>query len=167
MGVERENETRIRVVRRRPVVTPPQRVAQPRPRRADVCMAVMAIDAPGAENTVNKAFRTRSADVIDDFMAAILLQRLADASTDVGQGLVPTHRFPLAIPALPDALHWREDAIRVVDLIDGGRSLRTVFPAAARMGGIAFELANSAGLFVDVGQQAASALAVETSRRDE
>src|SRR6185503_16430256 len=91
--------------------------------------------------------------------------RLADARGDVGHRLVPRDALPAVLAALPGALQRVEDAVGIVDLVEGRRPLRAVAPARARVLGVALELTNFERLAVHVGQQAAGRLAVEARRR--
>src|SRR5438876_3207263 len=112
-------------------------------------------------------FMAGAADVVDDFVAAAFDERLADARGEVVEHLVPGDALPFGFAAIADALERIKDALGVVDLIESRGPLGTIAAAAARMGGVALEFADAVGLFVDVGEQAASGLAVEAYRGDE
>src|SRR5262245_294478 len=128
-------------------------------------MRIVAVDAPGTQNPVDGTLGPRPADVIDNLILSTLLDRLADAPGDICDGFLPGHRGPLSIATLAGALHRSEDPVWILDLVQRCRTLRAVAAAASGMDRIAFELANLPGLFVDVCQQSACGLAVETSRR--
>src|SRR5262245_18331201 len=85
---------------------------------------------------------TRPADVVHDFFLPPLLDRAANASADVGQGFGSGHPRPPSLPAPSGALPGIEDAVRIVDLVDGGLPLGAVAPAAAGMRGVPLELPN-------------------------
>ena len=74
---------------------------------------------------------------------------------------------PLALASFTFAFHGVEDALRVFDLVDGGRPLGAVLTATSGMVRIAFELAHLERFVIDVGQKSASGLAVETDRGDD
>ena len=71
------------------------------------------------------------------------------------------------VPALAGAPQRVEDAIGVVELVDGRRALGAVAPAAARVHRVAFDLADRQVVLVDVGEEAAGRLAVEADGRDQ
>ena len=130
-------------------------------------MGVMAIDSPGGEDALGETILARSPDVIHDLVAAIFDDRFAKARGDIIQNPVPGHLFPFALPTFAGALEWIKNAVRILNLVEGGGTLGTIAPARSRMFGIAFKLLDVAGDFVDVGEQAAGRLAVETSCRDQ
>ena len=74
-------------------------------------------------------------------------------------------RFELTAAARTDALHWVEDALRIVDLVDGRWTLGAVAATRARVVGVAFYLADLVGVLVDVGDQATGGFAVEADGR--
>src|SRR5436189_1450218 len=93
----------------------------------------MSVDAPRLQDAVDKAFVPRPPDVIDDLVAAVFDQRRPDLRRNVVEHLVPRDLFPIAVAAFPFTPHRIKYAVLVVDLIDRGRPLRAVTPAAARM----------------------------------
>src|ERR1700686_685322 len=111
-------------------------------------------------------FMTGAADVVDDFVVPAFDQRCADAWSEVVEHGVPGDAFPFALAAFAGAPQGIENALGVIDLVEGGGPFGAVASAAAGMGGVALELADEVGLLVDVGDQAASRLAVEAYRRD-
>ena len=76
MGGDQQNERRIGMIGTGPIVGLPDRVAEPRAGRADVRVAVVAVDAPRLQHALDVAFVAGPADVIDDFVAPILFERL-------------------------------------------------------------------------------------------
>ena len=158
---EQEDEAGVRVVRTGTVVAGPERIAQPGRGRAHVGVRVVAVDPPRLQDPVHGALVARPAHVVHDLVAAALPKRLLDAPADVGERFLPAHPGPLAFAALPRPLQGVEDALRVVDLVDGGRALGAVAPAGRRMQRVAFELPDAQGVLVHVGEQAAGGLAVE------
>ena len=84
----------------------------------------------------------------------------SSASSHVTRSHSPAPRAPLRRSGIADALG-------VVHLVERGRALGAVAPAAARMDGIALELLDAAGVLVDVGEEPARRLAVEADGRDE
>src|SRR5262249_23217649 len=150
MRGDQEDELGVRVIGTRPIVGLPDGVAETRPRRADVRVTVVPVDAPRLQHALDVAFMSGPADVVDDLVTPSFLQSLADACRDQLDSLLPADRLPLAFAARADAPQRMEDTIRVIDLVDGRRPLGTE-PAATRgMDGIALELADRVRLLVDV-----------------
>src|SRR5262249_13224880 len=158
---EEEDEPRPRVVRARPVVAGPERVAQPRRGGADVGVRVVPVDAPGLEHAVHVALVAGPPDVVEPLVVPALLERRTDARADLLEHLLPAHPLPAALTALPGALERVQDALGVLYLVDGRGALRAVPAARGRVQRVALELAYAQGLAVDVGEQAAGRLAVE------
>ena len=94
-----------------------------------------------------------------------LLERLADAGADLVQDLVPAHALPLPGAARARALERVQDALGVVDLVDGRRPLGAVAAARGRVERVPLELPHAHRVAVDEGEQAAGRLAVEADRR--
>src|SRR5262249_49964602 len=86
---------------------------------------------------------------------------------EIVQCLVPADALPLPFSARPNATHRVENALGIVNLIERRRTLRAIPAAAPRMIRIAFELANVARFLIDVRNETARRLAVETRRRHE
>src|SRR5262249_35931968 len=107
------------------------------------------------------------ADVIHDLIFAAFLKRFANPRAQIVQDLVPTHAFPFSFSALAGAAQRIEDALRIVDLIDGGRPFGAVASTTAAMRGIAFEFLDAHLLFVDVSQQPAGSFTVEADGRNQ
>src|SRR3954453_11248009 len=135
-----------------PIVSLPDCVTETCSGGADVRVAVVAIDAPRLQHAFNIAFIARPANVIDDFVAAILFERFANSASDRFQRFLPADAFPLARATLADALKRMQDAVGVIDLIDRGRPFGTQSAAACRVKRVALELANLVSFFLDVRQ---------------
>src|SRR5579859_5360843 len=127
----------------------------------------MPIHAPRAQHALHVAIVARSPDVVHHLVAAIFHNSGANRTGEGVQRLVPGRALPFALSALASALQGIENALRVVDLVDGRRAFGAVAPATAGVVGIAFELFDTPALFVHVGQQTAGSLAVKTNRRDQ
>src|SRR5207245_9967294 len=136
--------------------------------RADVGVAVVAVDAPRVEDALQiDELVAGPTEVVHHLALAALDERLADPPRDVVEHLVPADALPLAAAPRSLAPQRREDALRVLDLVERGRALRAVAPAAARVHGVALELLDRERVLIDVGQQPAGRLAVEADRRDQ
>src|SRR5262249_41204827 len=165
---EQQDEARVRVVGGRPVHAVPERVAGPRARRAHVRVAVVAVDAPGVEDALQvDELVAGPAEVVHDLALPSVDERLADAPADVVEHLVPRDALPSPAPARPDAAQRIADALGIVHLIEGRRSLGAVAPSASRMRRVALELLDRERLAVDVGEEPAARLAIEADRRDQ
>src|SRR5678816_4027786 len=121
------------MVRRGPVITLPDRVAKPGAGRADICVAVMPVNTPRLQYAVDKALVSRTANVINDLVAAVLYQCGADLGGNIIQHLIPRNLFPFTIAPLPFSPHRIKDAVDIIDLVDGRRPFRTVAAAATRV----------------------------------
>src|SRR6202022_2798800 len=99
----------------------------------DVGVRVGPVDSPGRQDPLHQTVVTRPADVVHDLFVPSLLEGAADPSADVGERLRPRDARPLPLPATADTLQWIKDAVRIVDLIDRGRTLGAVAPAASGM----------------------------------
>src|SRR5436190_2345202 len=130
-------------------------------------MAVMAVDAPRLEHAVGVAVLAGAADVVHDFVAPVLDDRLADARSDVVERLVPRHACPLSGSAIAVALHREQDPIGIVELIGRHDALGARAAAAAGVQRIAFDLSDRQPLLIDVREDAAGRLAVEADARDD
>ena len=108
-----------------------------------------------------------AADVVHHFVMAVFVERRADLRGDRVQRLVPGRALPLAAAALADALQRVEDALRIANLIDCRGPLGAEVAATARVFRIALKLLNLHRLAVDVGEQPAGRLAVETGSGDD
>src|SRR5260221_5217527 len=95
MRAQQQNKSRPRMVRREMIVPLPQVVSKPGRRRANVGMAIVTIDAPRLQHAIHVSIRARTPNVIHHLIAALLDQRLADASSDVVEHSVPRGAFPL------------------------------------------------------------------------
>src|SRR5260370_14143714 len=88
-----------------------------RGRRADVRVAVVAVDAPGLQHPVRVAVLARTADVVHQFVPAAFLDRRANAAADVAERLVPRDARPLACAALAPAAPGVQDAVGILELV--------------------------------------------------
>src|SRR5205814_6673490 len=99
--------------------------------------------------------------------AAVLDDRAAEARGDVVERLVPRHLLPAPAAALALALQRIQDPVGILELIRRDDALRAGAPAAAGMRRVALDLADGEALLVDVGEDAARRLAVETDARND
>ncbi len=129
-------------------------------------MGVVAINTPGGEDALGETVLTGSPDVIHDLVAPIFDDRFANARGDIIQNPVPRYLFPFTFTAFAGALEWKKNAIGILNLVECCRTFGTITPARTRMFRIAFKLLNVTSDFVDVGEQAAGRLTVETSCRN-
>ena len=155
------------VVGVRAVHAHPERVARARRRRAYVGVRVVAVHAPCRDDSLGVPVLARTPHVVDHLVAPVLLDGSADTPGDIVQRLVPRHLFPLALAPVAHALEGLQDAVGVVDLVEGGGTLRAVPPTAAGVQRVALDLVDVEAFLVDVGQQSARRLAVEAHRRHE
>src|SRR5690348_11098810 len=129
-------------------------------------MAVVSIYTPCTQHALHVAIVSGSPNVIHDLVAP----PFDDGGTNFGgkgiQHLIPGDALPPALAALAEALQRVQDAFWIIDLVDGGRTFGTVAPATARMIRVAFQFLDAARLFIDIGQQPAGGLTVETDGRD-
>ena len=93
----------------------------------------------------------RAADVIHDLVAPALDERLSDARGDVVERLVPGDALPLTPAPRPDPLQRMADALGILDLVQGGRSLRAVAATAAGVLRVSLELLDRETVLVHIG----------------
>ena len=167
VGADQQHKPRVCVVGRGSVGALPKRVAEACAGRANVGMAVVSIHTPCLEHTVHIAVVTGATDVIHHLSASVLLQRGSYARSQRIKHFVPVSAFPLTRATSSGAFHGVENALRIVHLVDGRRTLGAIPAAASGMRRIAFELADAHVFFIDICQQSASSLAVEAHRRDQ
>src|SRR5205085_1975433 len=91
-----------------------------------------------------------TSNVIHDLVLPAILQSAADLVGEIVEHFVPGNALPLSFAALSGALQGIQNALRIVDLIDGGRTFRAVTATASGMLGISLELLNFQLLFVHV-----------------
>ena len=103
-------------------------------------MAVVPVDTPRVQYALDVAVVTRTTNVIHHLVVTALLERSTNASADLGQGLFPGDPLPLSLAAFTDSLQRIKDALRVIDLGDGGWPLGAVPTTTRRVGGVSFEL---------------------------
>src|SRR5262249_42002952 len=165
---EQQDEPRVGVVGRRAVHAVPEGVACARARRADVGVAVVAVDAPGVEDALEvDELVAGPAEVVHDLALPSLHQRLPDALPDVVEHLVPRDALPAPSTARADAAQRIADALGIGHLVQRRRAFGAIASAAAGMRRVAFELLDREGLAVDVGEELAARFAVEADRRDQ
>src|SRR5215467_695586 len=162
MRGEEENKAGVGVIGRRTIRVLPEQVAKTRGRGADVGVGVVSVDAPGLESALHDEVVARTPDMVHDFLAATFLEGFAHAAADGFENLRPGNAFPLAAAPWSNAVQGIENAVGIVNLVDGRRSLGAQASAAGGMPGIAFELVDFSALLVDVSEQAAGGFAVET-----
>src|SRR4051812_15972618 len=97
------------MIRRRPIITLPDRVPKSRSGGANIRMRIMSVDAPRLQDAFHESFMARAPDVIDDLVASVLLQRFADLPRDVVENLVPRDLLPSAVATLAFAPHRIQD----------------------------------------------------------
>ena len=129
-------------------------------------MRVVSVNSPRCQNSFGESIFTRPPDVIHDFVATILNDRVSDPRSDLIEHSIPAYAFPLAFSALACPLERIKDAIGIGNLIQRRRAFGAVAPSAPGILRIAFELLNLVCVFVDVGEQPARRFAVKAGRRD-
>src|SRR5262249_47519484 len=140
-------------------------IARPSSRRTNIGVAVVAVDSPRMQNAlVVDKFVSGTANVVHDLVLAALLECTSYSSAQIVKHFVPGHALPLAFTALARAAQWIEDALRIVDLIDGGRTLGAIASATAGMRRIALKLLHAHLVFIHICQQPARRFAVEANR---
>ncbi len=161
VSADEQDHLGVGVIGTGPIETHPELIPRPRRRRADVGVRVVAVHTPGREHALGVAILARPADVVHDVVRPLVDYGLADPSRDVVHRLVPRHPLEPARAPLPHPLQRIQDAIDVVNLIEGRRTLGAVAPARPGMLGVPLELPNLERLLVDVGKQTARRFAVE------
>src|SRR5690348_16583689 len=129
-------------------------------------MAVVSIYTPCTQHALHVAIVSGSPDVIHDLVAPPFDDGGANFGGKGVQYLVPGDAFPPALAAPARAFQRVQDALWIVDLVDGGRTFGAIAPATARMVRIALQLLDAACLFIDIGQQSTGGLTVETDGGD-
>src|SRR5438132_12306874 len=109
-------------------------------------MAVVTIHAPRTQYALHVAIVSRPPNMVHHFVAAVFDNSCANFGSECFQCLIPGCTLPLAFAALACTLQRIENALRVIDLVNGSRSLRTIATAAARMIGIALKFLDTPGL---------------------
>src|SRR6266566_2129731 len=138
----------------------PELVSEACRRRADIGVTVVPVYTPGTQHALHVAIVPRSPDVIHDLVTMVLDNGCADFGGEGVQHLIPGGALPLTLAALACAFQGIEDALRVIDLVDGSRSLGAVASATAWMIRVALEFFDTACLLVYIGQQATGSFAV-------
>ncbi len=129
-------------------------------------MAVVSIHAPTLHYAVGVSVFAWAADVIDDSIRAALLA-LAHFLRDFRECLLPRDLLPFAFTALANSFERIQDSFGVIHLVVSRRSLGAVSSARAWVDGIAFELANLVGVFVNIRKQTTCRFAVEADSGNE
>src|SRR5579885_3143962 len=107
-------------------------------------MRVVPINSPRLERAFHNEVMAGAANVVHDLLASTLLNGLPNARAERFHYLGPRRALPFAATARANTLHGIKNAIRILNLIDGGWTLRAKTPAAGRMFRIAFEFRNLA-----------------------
>src|SRR4030095_16972454 len=94
-----------------------------------------------------------AAYVVDDFVAAVFDERIANFGCEGVEHFVPGCALPLPFAARTNALQRKEYAFGVVNLVDSRWTLGAVAAAGTGMQGIAFELLNLAGVLIDISEE--------------
>ena len=152
----------VREIRGGPVAAVPEGLADAGRGAAHVGVAVVPVHPPGGEGVEHEAVLAGPSDVVDDLVAALFLDGLADSPGDVVERIIPAHALPFALAALSGALHRVEDAIRVVDLVHRHPALGAVTPARGGVEGVTLDFSDFQIVLVHIGQQPAARLAVKT-----
>src|SRR5262249_25258794 len=154
-----------RVVGRRAIEAVPEGVPRARAGGADVRVAVVPVDAPRMEDTLQvEKLVARPAEGIHHLLLPSLHERLPDAPGDVLERVIPRHEPPLATATRADAAQRIPDPLGIGDLVQRRGALRAVPAPAARVLGIALELLDAKRLLVDIRQEPARSFAVEADR---
>src|SRR5579864_1364731 len=111
----------------------------------------MSVDPPGLQRAIHDEVVTGTAHMVHDFIAASLLDGASNPAAELLQNFGPGGSRPLACSARSGAFHRVQNAVWVVNLIDGGGAFGTQPSAACRMLRIAFKLVDLARCLVDVG----------------
>jgi len=127
-------------------------------------VAVVTVHTPSLHDAVGVSVFARATDVIDDPVRSAFLA-LAHFLRNFGQRLFPRNLFPFAFATFAHSLQRIQNPFRVIDLIVRRGSLGAVTSPAARVDGVAFELANLVGVLVHVSEKSACRFAVETNGR--
>src|ERR1043166_548441 len=130
-------------------------------------MRVVTVGSPRGEYAFGKTVFAGTANVIHDLVVSIFNDRFTNTPGDIVERRVPGCLFPFPFATFAGAFEWKENAIRIVNLIQRRRTFGAIAPAGSGVFGIAFKLLNFAGDFVDVRKQATGRLAVEARRRNE
>ena len=162
---DQEDDLGVGVVSRRTVVTHPRLVANTCVRRADVRMAVVAVDAPCLQHSVRVVRLAGATNVIHDLVVAFFFDRLADASADLFERLIPANALPLATAPFSYPLHRVHNPLGVIDLVQRRWSLGAVAATARGVLGVALDLVDLARFLVEVTEQTATSFAVEARGR--
>src|SRR5258707_3254487 len=126
MGADQQNDVSVGVVGAGTVIAHPELIARPRARGADVGVRVVTVDSPCGQDALCVAILTRTADVIHDIVRPPLLQRSSDARGDVIERFIPAHFSQPILASASAPPKGMEDTVRIIRLIECGRTLCTV-----------------------------------------
>src|SRR5215831_16166472 len=101
-------------------------------------MTVVSVEPPRLHDAIRVAVLAGPADVVHQFVPAILLNGLAEASAEIVQHFIPRHALPLTSAPFTNALQRIEDAIGIFQLIGRDDALGARAAARPGMDGIAF-----------------------------
>src|SRR6185503_16104953 len=127
-------------------------------------MRVVPVDSPRRKDAFGETIFTGTPDVIHDLLATIFDNRFPDLSGEFIEHFVPTSLHPFPFAAFSGAFERVQNAIRIVDLVESGGTFRAVAATRTWMFRIAFKLLNFACDLIDIGEQTARRLAIETGR---
>src|SRR5579875_526611 len=129
-------------------------------------MTVMTIHAPRTQHALHITVVPGSSDMVHHFITASLNDGGTNLCRESFQHLVPGRALPFAFATPARTLQGIEDALRIVDLVDGSRAFGAVSSTTARVVRIALEFFDTSALFINIGEQATGRLTVETDGRD-
>src|SRR4029077_8260448 len=153
---------------RRPIDTRPERITRAGSGGANVGVAIVPVYPPGVKNPlVIQQLMARPADVIHDFISAILLESFAHAGRDVVENFVPTHALPFSLASLSDTFQGITNPFGIGHLVQGCRPFSAVASSAAGMFRVAFESADAQRFFIDETKKTAGSFTVKTNGRDD
>ena len=167
VGGNEQYATGVRVVRRGPVCALPEEIAQAGRGGADVDVGVVPVYPPALQHPLHVTVVPGAADVVHDLLASPVQDRFSYPRTEGLEHLVPGGALPLVRAARALALHRVEHAVRGPELVHYRHALGAQASPTCGVHGIALDLCDLSGLFVDVGEQPARRFAVEADRRDE
>src|SRR5919109_3504921 len=105
-------------------------------------MAVVTVKSPGLQHAICVPVLAGPPHVIHGFIAAAFDNGSPDPSGDIFECFVPRHLLPSAISPFTSAPQRVQDPVRILELVRCDHALGASPPAAARMDGVAFDLAD-------------------------
>src|SRR5262249_14853380 len=142
-------------------------VAEARRRGADVGVAVVTVDTPGAQHALHVAVMAGSPNVVHHLVTPAFHDSGANLGGKGLQRIIPRRALPLAFAALTRAFQRIENALWIVHLVDGGRAFGTIAPTATGMVGVALEFLDTFRFFINISQQSTGRFAIEADSRDD